>query len=92
MTPTYGNCKDCAAWTANCRPSFGACRRGPIEHQTEACYGCWSHVPKLRADAFPPLTPEQQRQADELIRRWAQAQKPSHEALGDVGKDGEVEG
>ena len=92
MTPTYGKCKDCAAWTCEGDPSFGRCQRGPSTVRTCEEGGCWSFLPRLRADAFPPLTPEQQRQADELIRRWAASQtKPSHEAREDVGKDGEVE-
>jgi hypothetical protein len=81
MTPAYGKCGLCAAWTrygyddAN---AFGCCRRYPASTSTREEDGCWSFIGKLARDAFvDPGYPNRE-------------YKPSHEALEDVGPDGEV--
>ena len=76
MTPAYGKCGLCAAWTRYTYDedgTSGVCRFAPQAVAKDSAEGCWCHVGKLVKDAYAP---------DEY--------KPSHEALEDVDKDGKV--
>lgn len=80
MTPTYGQCRDCAAWTRYTYDetgNAGCCRRCPVTTAKDAAEGCWMHVGKIVKDAF-----------------WdaSRLDKPSHEAMEDVNEKGEVDG
>ncbi len=50
MTPLFGNCRDCAAWTNwgmdQLQQPGGVCRRGPEKVGTSANDGCWSFTPR----------------------------------------------
>jgi hypothetical protein len=85
MRPEYGCCKECAAFVDE--PSHveaGYCKRGPTTEEKLHHDGCWSFIPKLKADAYKPSDFEGTGYPN---REY----KPSHEAREDVGKDGEVE-
>jgi hypothetical protein len=79
MTPTYGKCGLCLAWTRYTYDedgTSGVCRFAPQAVAKDAAEGCWCFIGKLTKDAFvDPGYPNRE-------------YKPSHEALEDVGPDG----